>query len=229
MIGRNRIARVSRRLPGLGPLLYLSCVQYFIVQVVVGERWRPPYSWSRNTISDLGNTVCGAFNTHRVCSPLHDLMNLSFLLLGATMLVGSMLNRQTNLTRRGTSIGFRCMEVAGAGVVVVGLFPENSVSALHGFGAALTFVLGNIAIIVLGVTLRIPLVLRVISVCLGVLALAALVAFANSHNVGIGEGGIERVVAYPQTVWLISTGAYMLRSLRRNKSQTAESGSPLPR
>ena len=121
------------------------------------------------------------------------------------------------------------MEVAGAGVVVVGLFPENSVSALHGFGAALTFVLGNIAIIVLGVTLRIPLVLRVISVCLGVLALAALVAFANSHNVGIGEGGIERVVAYPQTVWLISTGAYMLRSLRRNKSQTAESGSPLPR
>ena len=228
MKGRTRIARVSRQRPRLGPLLYLSCLQYFIVQVVVGERWSPAYSWNRNAISDLGNTVCGTFNAHRVCSPLHDLMNLSFLVLGAAMLFGSMLNRQTSLTRRGTSIGFRCMEVAGAGVALVGLFPENSVSAVHGFGAALAFVLGNIAIIVLGVTLRIPLVLRIMSVCLGVFALAALVAYASSHYFGLGEGGIERVVAYPQTVWLISTGAYMLSFFRRDQSQFVGSGSPCP-
>ena len=218
-MGRNRTAKVSHQRPKLGPLLYISCLQYFLVQVVVGERWSPPYSWGRNTISDLGNTVCGTFNAHRVCSPAHDLMNISLGVLGATMLIGSILNRQANLSQRGASIGFRCMEFAGAGVVVVGLFPENSVSALHGLGAALAFVLGNVAIIWLGVSLRIPLVLRVFSVCLGALALVALVAYANSHYLGLGEGGIERVVAYPQTIWLIGFGTYTLASFRRTKSQ----------
>lgn len=224
-MSRIRIATVGRQRPRLGPLLYLSCVQYFIVQVIVAVLWNPPYSWSMNTISDLGNTVCGTFNSHRVCSPAHDLMNLSFVVLGATMLIGSMLNKHTNLNQRATSIGFWCMEIAGAGVVLVGLFPENSVSALHGLGAALAFVLGNVAIIVLGVSLRIPLVLQVISVCLGVFALAALVAYASSHDLGLGEGGIERVVAYPQTIWLIATGAYTLRAFRRDQSRSPEFGS----
>ena len=215
---RNRIATVSHQRPRLGPLLYLSCLQYFIVQVVVAELWNPSYSWSRDTISDLGNTVCGSFNGRRVCSPSHDLMNLSFVVLGATMVFGSMLIRQANLGQRGSSTGFRCMEIAGVGVVIVGLFPENSVSALHGLGAALAFVLGNIAIIVLGVTLKLPLMLRVISICLGVLALAALVTYASSHFVGLGEGGIERVVAFPQTIWLIALGAYLMWSSRRRLS-----------
>ena len=220
MLNANRIATVGRQRPTLGPLLYLSSVQYFIVQVVVGQLWSPPYSWSRDTISDLGNTVCGTFNDRRVCSPAHSLMNLSFVVLGTTMLIGSMLIRQTNLAQRGTSIGFRCMEIAGAGAVMVGLFPENSVSALHGLGAASAFVLGNVAIIVLGVSLELPVALRVISLCLGVLALATLVAYASSHFVGLGEGGIERVVAYPQTVWLIAVGGYLLWSSRRRQSPT---------
>ena len=147
-------------------------------------------------------------------------MNLSFVVLGTTMLIGSMLIRQTNLAQRGTSIGFRCMEIAGAGAVMVGLFPEDSVSALHGLGAASAFVLGNVAIIVLGVSLELPVALRVISLCLGVLALATLVAYASSHFVGLGEGGIERVVAYPQTIWLIAVGGYLLWSSRRRRSPT---------
>ena len=226
MPGRNRIATVGRQSPWLGPLLYLSCAQYFIVQVIVGEQWNPPYSWSRNTISDLGNTFCGTFNGHAVCSPTHDLMNLSFVLLGVAMLIGSLLNRQANLAQRRSSIGFASMEIAGAGAVLVGLFPENSVSALHGLGAALAFVLGNLAIIVLGATIKIPPLLRVVSVSLGVLALTALVGYASSHFVGLGQGGIERVVAFPQTVWLVVMGAYMLMELRRTPPLSAQSGSP---
>jgi hypothetical membrane protein len=148
-------------------------------------------------------------------------MNLSFVILGACMLIGSLLISQVYLDQRGASIGFLCMEAAGAGVVLVGLFPENSVPVLHGTGATLSFVLGNVAIIVLGWSLRLPLALRLFSVCLGLLALVALVAYENSHFIGIGHGGLERVVAFPQTVWLILLGAYMLYGMRGREALSA--------
>jgi hypothetical membrane protein len=198
----------------LGPVLYLSSLQYFIVQVVVAEQWRPHYSWSRNTISDLGNTLCGRWDGQPLCSPQHDLMNGSVVLLGVSMLIGSLLNSEKLLNQRGALTGFRCMQIAGVGVVLVGLFPENTVPALHGLGATLAFLFGNISIIVLGCSLRLPWVLRTFSIFLGVVALVALAAYASSHFIGLGHGGLERVVAFPQTVWLIVIGAYLLSSLR---------------
>jgi hypothetical membrane protein len=149
-------------------------------------------------------------------------MNLSFVLLGAFMLIGSLLNRQVHLGQRAAAIGFRCMEIAGAGVVLVGLFPENSVPTLHGIGATLSFVFGNVGIIVLGWSLRLPLALRVFSLFLGGLALAALVAYASSHFLGLGNGGLERVVAFPQTVWLIVIGTYLLSSAHREHATSVD-------
>jgi hypothetical membrane protein len=113
------------------------------------------------------------------------------------------------------------MEAAGLGVVLVGLFPENTVGTLHGTGAALSFVFGNVGIIVLGWTLGLPLAFRLFSVGLGVLALVALIAYETSHFIGLGHGGLERVVAYPQTAWLIVLGAYLLAQLRRTQALSA--------
>jgi hypothetical protein len=46
-------------------------------------------------------------------------------------------------------------------------------------------------------------------------------AYASSHDLGLGEGGIERVVAYPQTVCLIVTGFYLAaRSSARQGPRT---------
>jgi hypothetical membrane protein len=109
------------------------------------------------------------------------------------------------------------MTFAGVGVVVVGIFPENTVSALHGLGATLPFTLGNVGVIVLGLSLELPRVLRLVTLTLGVIALAALVFYASSHYLGLGEGGIERLVAYPQTLWLILLGGYLLRKGRERK------------
>jgi hypothetical membrane protein len=75
----------------LGPVLYVAGMQYFAVQLLAALRWPRPYSISRDTISDLGNTVCGTWNGRFVCSPLHDLMDGSFIVLGITMLLGSVL------------------------------------------------------------------------------------------------------------------------------------------
>jgi len=203
------------RVPRLGPYLYLSSLQYFVVQLVVSFRWSPAYNLQRNTISDLGNTACGRFNGRFVCSPLHTLMNVSFIVLGATMIAGSVLIGHALPPTRARKLGFLFMTIAGVGVVVVGIFPENTVPALHGLGATLPFTIGNVGVIVLGLTLALPRALRLVTLTLGVIALAALVFYASSHYLGLGEGGIERLVAYPQTVWLILLGGYLLVESRQ--------------
>ena len=192
----------------IGLLLYISSVQYFLIQLLVAIRWSPPYSLSRNTISGLGNTTCGVFNGRLVCSPLHTVMNVSFVVLGVTMMVGSVLVGSAHSTRRGDKVGFTFVGIGGFGVIFVGLFPENSVSAIHATASALPFVVGNIGVLTLGLSLELPARVRIFTVLAGVIALVALAFYAGSHYVGLGEGGLERFVAYPQTLWLIVFGAY---------------------
>jgi hypothetical protein len=43
------------------------------------------------------------------------------------------------------------------------------------------------------------------------LALAALLCFASHKSFGIGRGMMERLAAYPVTIWLITFGLYISR------------------
>ncbi len=226
-MSRGALARLRKSGGGesrFGPYLYLSNLQYFVVQFVVSLRWSPAFSLHHNTISDLGNTACGRFNGRYVCSPLHTLMNVSFIVLGVTMIAGSVLIGHALPPTRARNLGFLFMAIAGVGVVVVGIIPENTVSALHGLGATLPFTFGNVGVIVLGLSLTLPRALRLVTLSLGTVALAALVFYASSHYLGLGEGGIERLVAYPQTVWLILLGGYLLvQGRERTKNDLARS------
>jgi hypothetical membrane protein len=201
---------ILRSYQKLGPILYLAGIQYFAAQLLAALRWSPPYSISLDTISDLGNTACGTWNGRYVCSPLHDLMNASFIVLGVTMILGSVLTFHYFAKGRAAAAGFAAMAASGLGVVMVGFFPENSVPALHGLGAAIPFVLGNITLAVLALTLEMPALLRAYSFLSGIIALLGLAAYASGHYLGLGEGGIERVVAYPQTVCLAVIGCYLI-------------------
>jgi hypothetical membrane protein len=165
---------------------------------------------SRNTISDLGNTACGAYGGRLVCSPLHGVMNASFITLGVTMMAGSALILRQFGSNRGAAAGLAAMTISGLGVIMVGAFPENSVPAWHGTGAGVTFVVGNAGIIILGRYLGLPAPLRLYSYLSGSLALVALGCFVSAQYLGLGEGGMERVAAYPQTAWLIVIGLYWL-------------------
>jgi|SRR5450755_1641423 len=166
--------------PKLGPVLYVTSIQYFAVQLFVALQWSPPYSLSRDTISDLGNTACGTWSGRYVCSPLHSLMNASFVVLGIAMTLGSVLISSHFAKARAAKTGFTSMALSGIGVIMVGLFPENSVAALHGLGAAIPFVLGNVSLVILALSLNMPLVLRVYSFLSGVMALLGLELYSKA-------------------------------------------------
>lgn len=186
-------------------------------------QWSPPYSLARDTISDLGNTACGTWNSRPVCSPLHGLMNASFIVLGMAMTAGSILISRQFAKNRTATAGFAAMALSGIGVIIVGIFPENSVPAFHGLGTAIAFTIGNAALIIMAAAPMMPTALRVYSFLSGALAVLALVIYSSGHYLGLGEGGMERVVAYPQSVWLIVIGLFLLiRSRARPGVAAAE-------
>lgn len=218
----HRLQPLATRCPLAGPLVWLSTIQFFIVQVVVAAAWtKPLYSWRLNAISDLGAVKCGPFDNSRlVCSPQHGLMNASFILLSLCMTVGAVLLYQQF---RKSRAGFSMMAISGIGAFLVGLFPEDTVFWAHITGQDLAFLFGNIALIIMGLRLPLPRWLKWYSVASGVVALSGMYLFLSHHRFFLGLGGMERVAAYPQIIWLVVFGLYMLAGRDRVAAKRATS------
>jgi hypothetical membrane protein len=193
----------------VGPIVWILCLQYFIAQYFVASAWERPHSIIHNPISDLGNTACGVYAERFVCSPLSGLMNVSFVSLGGFMVLGSILIFQGFKKSNGSFAGFSLMGLAGVGAVLVGLFPENTIGFLHGLGAFMAFFFGNVAIVILGAVLNMHKSMRYYTLFSGIFALIALFLFGTQNYLGLGEGGMERLAGYPQTLWLIVFGVYV--------------------
>jgi hypothetical membrane protein len=205
----RRIKIFTDKYPLIGPTFWIISIQYFVIQLIVALGWTVPYSFSNDTISDLGNTVCGIYSGRYVCSPYFTWMNVSFVVLGATMIAGSTLIYQEFRKNTVNKIAFILMALAGLGTILVGIFPENTISFLHYAGALLPFLLGNVALVIFGFSLGFEGKFKIYTIASGVVALIALVLFSIHIYLGLGIGGIERLVAHPQTVWLIAFGIYM--------------------
>ena len=196
--------------PLLGSVLWLSTIQFFITQIIVAFAWsNPPYSWDRMTISELGATICGQVDGRYMCSPMHSLMNGSFVVLGLAMFIGSVL---LYLKLRRSRAGFTLMAIAGAGAMMVGFVPMDTIYWLHIVGADTAFLLGNIALIVFGLTLGLPNWFKWYSIVSGIIALLGLVLFFTHTHFLLGLGGMERVVAYPMVAWMFVFAVYSMRN-----------------
>lgn len=206
-----RVQRFTERHPFIGPIFWLLAVQYFVVQVVVATAWPRMYDLKTNLISDLGAVAtCGPFDGRYVCSPLADLMNLSFMVFGVTIAAGAALIyrefKRTNVSKT----AFVLMAISGLGTVMVGAFPEDTMPVLHQVGAVLALLFGNVAIVLLAASLRgIRTGFRIYTYASGVISIVAFVLFISGINFGLGDGGMERVISYPFTIWMMLFGAYM--------------------
>lgn len=220
MRGSRKIQTFTNRYPLVGPLVWVASIQFFITQLVVAMLWGTHYSTLQNTISDLGNSACGIYSGRYICSPLYSWMNLSFIILGITMALGSVLIYHEFRKSWGSGTGFGLMALAGIGTILVGAFPENTVSQLHSIGAFLAIFIGDLALLFLGYWLDLSLPMQVYTLLSGGLSALAFLLFVTHNYLGLGIGGMERLAAHPQTLWLIVFGIYMSSNhyrIRRRK------------
>jgi len=207
----------------MGPATVVLSAWYCAAQVLVAWVFRPRYSFVSNVISDLGNTACPPRGSN-ICSPRWFVMDASIFILGLAMIVGSMLilsefsfsNHRRE--RIAAIIGFACMALGGLGAMLVGVVPENVNTAhSHTVGTAVAIGFGQLAILILGFVLReIPDWLREFMLVTSLLVLLAGISIAFKHQFGIGEGALERLAQYPESVWLILFGFYVSRDHYRN-------------
>lgn len=201
-----------------GAVSWVLTLQFFLAEYVVERRWDLAYDRNTYYISDLGAVGCTTAGDGRaVCSPWHALMNTSFVLQGALIVVGAVLLQQLWPGWSGRVLT-ALLVLAGLGVAVVGFFPQDTVYAAHYTGAAFNFVAGNLALVLLAVVARSKPALRRAGLwtgLVGAVGLIALVLFVSRADVGLGIGALERVVAYPIPLALPVVGAAALLHCRR--------------
>jgi hypothetical membrane protein len=172
-------------------------------------------------ISDLGHTgACGPASRPGAaghCSPWHVVMNASFVIVGITMAAGALLTHGGFVSSWQASLAAALFVAAGAGVILVGLYPENENASRHLFGAGVNFVAGNTALVLFGVALpNSPRgrLLRWFSIAAGCAGLLATMLIASHRDLGLGNGSIERVAAYTTASWQIVAGVALWRWTR---------------
>jgi hypothetical membrane protein len=208
-----RTTQSSARLAFLvGGGAWILTALYFVGQGIAQAAWRTPYSLIDNRVSDLGSTTCGTMvaNTY-ICSPLHAVMNFTFVLTGGLTLVGLFLTWSIWPRRRLTSWGLVLLGVAGAGTILIGLSPENVNVFVHLVGA-LNIPAGNMAMILLGLAIwRDQRGMAWFSVAAGVVGLLGILAGPFLVILTGHDGGLaERIALYPLIIWLIVFGVSLV-------------------
>lgn len=134
----------------LGGLCWILTLEFFIGQAVAQLAWTgAPYSLINNEISDLGITACETVKGDYLCSPLHNVMNTSFVLAGVFILLGLFFTRSVWPKGRATRIGLLFLAFAGLGKIAVGLSPENVDPMAHVIGS-LGFIFSGVGLVMLG-------------------------------------------------------------------------------
>ena len=99
--------------------------------------------------------------------------------------------------------------IAAIGAVGVGVFTEDA-GAMHVVVSAIVFLFGGISAIAAYRLEKAP--LNYISVIMGITALVALALFATGNFLGLGKGGMERMIAYPIVLWAIAFGGHVINT-----------------
>ncbi len=172
-----------------GSLLFIGGVQ-FLMMMIVAEALYPSYSVSENWISDLG------------VGDTSLLFNSSVFFLGVMGLVAAFFIRRTSSFKS----FFIVLTMASVGITGVGLFSEDF-GIIHSVFSLMTFLFGGFAAI-LSYKLQKP-PFSYLSVLLGAVTLFALTLTLSGVYLGLGKGGMERMIAYPALLWAIGFGGYL--------------------
>lgn len=173
-----------------GALLFAGGVQFLLV-VTIAEALYPGYSISRNWISDLG------------VGPTAIIFNSSAFVLGLFVAVGAYSLHRAYSSRLLSIL----LILTGVGAMGAGVFPENF-GIVHGMASLATFVFGGLSAIFSYKLQKSP--LSYFSLVLGGMALAAVVLSVFGRYLGLGKGGMERMIVYPILLWIVGFGSHLI-------------------
>jgi hypothetical membrane protein len=181
-----------------GILLFVGAAQ-FLVFLVISESVYPNYNVSSQPISDLGATCiqgsCYIPNSSAIFDStvfvlgLLSFIGAFFIYISRSRLVGGL------------------AAVAAWGVMGVGIFPETT-GSLHVVVSFIAFFFGAVSAIVSFKMVRPP--LSFLNIILGVIALVALGLYASGTYLGLGPGGMENLVTFPDVIWVLGFGSYLM-------------------
>ena len=157
------------------------------------------YSVAANYVSVLGancRTTCTAV-------PSAYLFDSSIAFLGLMILVGAFyLGRAFHYMPATIMVA-----LAGVGALGVGLFPETT-GVFHDIFSLWVFLFAGLSGLVAARLAKKP--MFYFSIILGLLTLAALVLFIGGDYLGLGPGGMERMVVYPTLLWALGFGGHLM-------------------
>ena len=175
-----------------GTILFVGAAQ-FIVLMIIAETLYPNYSTSTNYISDLG------------VGPSALIFNSSIILLGFMTVAGTYFTYRIFRSR----LFLVLLTLAGIGAIGVGMFTESA-GGIHVVFSLITFLFGGLSAIAFYKVEKTP--FNWLSVVLGTMGLVALVLFGSDNYLGLGAGGMERMIAYPILLWGAGLGGHLIGS-----------------
>jgi hypothetical membrane protein len=184
-----------------GFAIFFGSVQFGIL-LIVAESVYPGYSVSLNYVSDLGAT-CPSSGSCVIDQPASIVFSSSIILLGVSILLGAyFLQKEFHWTPASALIG-----LAGVGALGVGLFPETT-GIVHSLFSLMVFLFSGLSAIVAARFQKKP--LFYLSIILGFATLIALLLYVDGDYLGLGVGGMERMVVYPVLLWGIGFGGHLM-------------------
>lgn len=189
----------SKPLRDAGTLLFVAVGQ-FLFFFELAEIYYPGYDVSANTISDLGATCGGAC---RFVQPSSWIFNASIVFLGVVALFVAYYVWKGS----GSRLLPLFIALGAAGATGVGVFNESFRGA-HVFFSALTFVATGVSLVLVFRVAGTP--FSHFSAFLGLVSLGATVLYAGGEYLGLGQGGMERMIVYPALVGLLGLGGYLM-------------------
>jgi hypothetical membrane protein len=183
-----------------GVLLFLGALGFILALQISEFIDGANYNVSINYISDLG-TYCKGGTCVEL--PSHNLFDFSIIVLGIAIILASYFLYRAFRNK----IFSPLLVLSGIGAMGVGLFPENF-ALEHGIFSLIVFLFGGLAAIAAYKIERKP--FSYFSVAIGILTVLMLVLYLEGLYLGLGAGGMERMVAYPELLWGVGLGGHML-------------------
>jgi hypothetical membrane protein len=175
-------------------LLVIIGVIEFLLAMLVAEALYPGYSVSMNYISDLG------------VGRTAIIFNSSIIVMGLLLIIASAL-----LTQQSKALA-TTIALTGIGAAGVGIFPET-VHPFHLIFALIAFLFASISSYPAARISRSP--GKALWPVLGTMGLIALALYITGTYLGLGPGGMERMIVYPNLLWALGFGTELMNTQKK--------------